>query len=207
MKQPLRDVLSVADFEYVLSLCSGNRYTSYRKTLALVILYVTGLRVSNLLILTVKNVESLFKEGPMQIPLIKRGSVRHTIDLSERGRVFFLRFKKQFKTLSQMKPGGDFLFTGQNNNAKALSRETFDKELNVVLKKSYEVLGKHLRTRSLRATMITDLLISTPLHKVKDVIGHSDIKSTHTYARGALTREEVNKVISTLVKDRHLCLP
>lgn len=73
-----------------------------------------------------------------------------------------------------------------------------------MLKKSYEVLGKHLRTRSLRATMITDLLISTFLHKVKDVI---DIKSTHTYARGAVTREEVNKVISTLVKDRNLCLP
>ena len=84
-RQPLREVLTFEDFKHVLSLCSSDRYTSHRKTLAFAILYLTGLRVSNLLILSVKNMTSLFKDGHMEAPLTKGGSKRHYTELSEMG--------------------------------------------------------------------------------------------------------------------------
>lgn len=56
---------------------------------------MAGLRVGNLLVLTVKNVQCLFNEETIQIALNKRGAVRHHIELSQ-GKVNFIKiFKKQ----------------------------------------------------------------------------------------------------------------
>lgn len=202
LTQPLRDTITLDDFEYILTLCPPKTYKNNRKRLALGLLYMTGLRVSNLLILTVKNVQSLLSEGCMQITLNKRGDKRHRIELSAAGVTFINRLKKEFKKLSKGKTINQFIFTAQSDNSKPISRENYDKELNITLKEASVVLGKHLRTHSFRATFITDLLKSTPLHKVRDIIGHKDIKSTFTYSRGALTREHINKVMEDLMRGR-----
>ncbi len=80
----------------------------------------------------------------------------------------------------------------------AIARETFDRELNNILKSASARLGKHLRTHSFRATLITDLLENTPIDVVKDFIGHQDIKSTLTYKRSRLSVEDHAKVLHNL---------
>lgn len=63
---------------------------------------------------------------------------------------------------------------------------------------SVDMPGKHLRTHSFRATLITELLTSTRLDQVKELIGHSDIKSTLTHKRGGLSQEQQVKVLNNL---------
>jgi site-specific recombinase XerD len=78
-----------------------------------------------------------------------------------------------------------------------LNRANFDNELNKILQKASALLGKHIRTHSLRASFVTDLLLNEiPIHKVKEIVGHHDIKSTATYQRSSVTQKEVRSVIA-----------
>lgn len=76
-KLPLRDTISRADFDVVISLVKGHRFSKARRRLALALLYLSGLRVSNLRLLSVKNVKTLLKTGNVILPIIKRGFNRH----------------------------------------------------------------------------------------------------------------------------------
>lgn len=197
-KMPLRDVVLPEELSMILDKCSSYRFSSCRRRLAFVLLYLTGLRVSNLLILTVKQVKELFLKGDVTISLIKNGPSRHSIIVSEKGLDFLNKYKKTLNLLCQNKKGSDLLFTTEKSPDKSITRASFDNELNVILKECSLFLGKHLRTHSFRATFITDLLKSTPIDVVKDVVGHSDIKSTLTYKRSRLSKETIQKVIKTL---------
>ncbi len=57
-------------------------------------------------------------------------------------------------------------------------------------------LEKHIRTHSFRATLITELLKSTPIDEVKEVIGHKDISSTLEYKRSRLSQKQTKKIVS-----------
>ena len=59
----------------------NEHYVPSRKKAALILLYITGLRVSNLLLLKIHNIEDLFEKGSTTIPLIKRGSNKHLLAL------------------------------------------------------------------------------------------------------------------------------
>ncbi len=76
-KLPLRDTISRADFDVVISLVKKHRFSKARRRLALALLYLSGLRVSNLRLLSVKNVKTLLKTGNVTLPIIKRGFNRH----------------------------------------------------------------------------------------------------------------------------------
>ena len=57
-----------------------------RVKVTLTILYLTGLLISNLLLLTKKQVYDLLKKGHITIRLIKRGKERHLVVISSPGR-------------------------------------------------------------------------------------------------------------------------
>ena len=202
LKLPLRDVISNEEFVRIIKIEKRKSYSGCRRRLALVLLYLTGLRVSNLLILSLRHVKSLFKEGKMVIPLIKKGNDRHLIELSVKGLSLFQEHEKDFKTLCKDKKLTNYVFTTEFNINKAISRESFDRELNSILKKASLDFGKHLRTHSFRATFITDLLKSTPIDDVKEFIGHRDIETTLTYKRSRLSEEKIKEVLIHLDKTR-----
>lgn len=100
-KLPLRDTISRADFDVVISLVKGHRFSKARRRLALALLYLSGLRVSNLRLLSVKNVKTLLKTGDVTLPIIKRGFNRHPINLSAKGLGLLKEFTKDFEILSE----------------------------------------------------------------------------------------------------------
>lgn len=64
------------------------------------------------------------------------------------------------------------MFTTEVRKNKAMTRESFVSELNVILKEFSNKFGKHIRTHSFTATIITDFLVSTLIKHVKQLIGH-----------------------------------
>lgn len=62
-KQELRQTVSPQEFEHIISLVKGKGNAAPRRRLALVILFLTGLRVSNLLLFKVQHVADLITKG------------------------------------------------------------------------------------------------------------------------------------------------
>ncbi len=102
-KLPLRDTISTGDFDVVISKIKGHRFSKARRRIALVLLYLFRLRVSNLRLLTVKNVKTLLKTGDVVIPLIKTGANRHPINLSVKGVSLLREFTKDFNVMCENK--------------------------------------------------------------------------------------------------------
>ena len=197
-KLPLRDTIDLADFEHILLLVRGRAGAKERRRLALALLYLTGLRVSNLLLFNVAHARELFDKGNTRIQLIKRGEKRFPLRLSPKGRRFLLRFREDFMKLAHNKKDDAHLFTAAQDLTKPIARENFDKELNKILAKASAQLEKHLRTHSFRATIITELLKREPIEDVKEIIGHRSISSTLEYKRSRLQPRQMDKMLTAL---------
>lgn len=197
-KLPLRDTIDLADFERIILLVRGRAGAKERRRLAFVLLYLTGLRVSNLLLFSVAHARELFEKGNTRIQLIKGGEKRFPIRLSPKGRNLLLRFKEDFIKLTRNKSADAPLFTTAKDFTKPIARDNFDKELNKILAIASAQLEKHLRTHSFRATIITELLKSSPIDDVKELIGHKSISSTLEYKRSRLHPRQMDKMLSAL---------
>lgn len=201
-KQLLRDSISPEEFQYILDLVKNNGFVAARKRTALLLLYCTGLRVSNLLFLTVNHVNELLDKGRTCVPLNKGGNPRHTLALSPQGKKLLNQHFPSFARLMEDKEGNLFFFTTQIQLDKAINRSSFDNELNKILKKASLDLHKHIRTHSFRATIISDLLVTTPIQIVQEMVGHRNIKTTVQYNRNTVPDRVLAKVFDDMDKTR-----
>jgi site-specific recombinase XerD len=201
-KQQLRDSITPDDFNSILALVKSPGFVPARKRAAFILLYYTGLRVSNLLNLFVNHIKDLLDKGKTYLSLNKGGASRHSISLSFIGRKRLNNHLTDFTQLMRDKGGNDPLFTTQNQLNKPISRSSFDNELNQVLKKASLALDKNIRTHSFRATIISELLETTPIHVVKDFMGHRDIKTTVQYNRNKITQQQFNDILNSLEETR-----
>jgi integrase len=83
LKRPLRQSISPEEFESIIESSKeyyNDSFTCARSNLALTLLYLTGLRLSNLLVLTRGNTLDLLNRGYTEIPLIK--GAKHTTSFS-----------------------------------------------------------------------------------------------------------------------------
>jgi site-specific recombinase XerD len=197
-KLPVRDTITPFEFEETIKLATGNKITKARRRLGLALLYLTGLRVSNLLELTVDHITTLRETGEMTIPLIKGGPKRHKIQLSPEGEELLRMFDDDIEILKEGKPPEIPVFTVSMGTSKGarITRVNLDLELNAILRKSSILFGKYFRTHSFRATFITDLLETSPLDVVKEVVGHLSVLSTMTYKQSTLSADRLKQVMS-----------
>lgn len=98
-KLPVRDSLTWNEFEAVLGLVEGDSYVACRTRLALILLYYTGLRVSNLLLMKVFHYQDLITSKETTLPLIKKGSQRHFLNIGSDGAAFLIKHKSDMKVL------------------------------------------------------------------------------------------------------------
>ncbi len=101
------------------------------------------------------------------IPLIKRGSNKHLLSFSKKGKQIVEKYHSSFFCLM-----AHFLFTTKANLDKPIERSSFDHEINKFLIKTSHFPQKHIRTHSFRASLISDLLKSTPIDVVKEIVGY-----------------------------------
>lgn len=196
-RKPLRDTIAPEEFQNILSLTSGKvPYIVARRKVALVLLYLTGLRISNLLLLEVRHIRELSQKGSTKIQLIKKGESRHTITLSSAGRQLLKSSIDDISLLIHEKSGSDLVFTNLYDT-KGLRREVLNREINEILIKASALMGKTLRSHSFRASIITDLLDSeVPIDQVKEVMGHKAIGTTLEYKRSKLSLQQKKEIIS-----------
>ena len=198
-KQSLRATISLDEFSGILKLVTGrSAYVKSRRRFALALLFLTGLRVSNLLVFTVLNGRELLYSGTTTITLIKGGESRHKLVLTSEGLSFLKSFRSDYLRLStSSKLGSDFLFSSPEDASLPFNRELFDRELNKILAKASVLYEKHLRTHSFRATFITDLLESVQIDEVKELVGHKNIGTTLEYKRSRLTTTQRKDLLKT----------
>lgn len=197
-RQLIRESVTEHEFHAILDMVKHNHFVASRKKTALILLYVTGLRVSNLLKLTIQNIEDFLNKGETRISIIKRGNKNHPILLSKKSRILIKEHTINFTQLMRDKERDSFFFTTQTRLDKPISRSSFDAELNNVLVKASQTFNKHIRTHSFRASIITDFLKSTPVDIVKQIVGHKDIATTLQYKRGVIDQIQFKNILHNL---------
>ena len=195
-KLPLRDTVDLSEFEQIVSLVKGRNKAKEQRRFALALLFITGLRVSNLLLFHVSNGKELLEKGNTTIQVIKGGEKRLSLRLGSKGRNLLLKFKDDYIKLSTDKKADQPLFTTPHDLNSTITRETFDKEVNKILTKASAIFEKHIRTHSFRATIVTQLLKHTPIELVKEVMGHKPQGRDLDSKRSRLQPREVDKILS-----------
>ena len=145
--------------------------------------------------MSVGQVRQLITNGKNHISLIKEGDQTFHLRLGAKGKQLLSGFLNKFVVISRGKESQKSLFTSHKDKDRVIARETFDRQLNVILTKASTQLEKHLRTHSFRATFVIDLLQFTPIEHVRQLVGHKDISSTLEYKRNTLQPRQVDRIL------------
>lgn len=172
----LPGILDSNEIVLLLSQPSGNDFKSIRDKAMLETLYATGIRVSELISLTV---------GDVNIQL----NILHTSGAREKERVIPLypaAAKHLSEYINNVRPilvqdsSNKVLFT--NMNGKPMSRQGFWKIIKHYAEKAG--INKDITPHTFRHSLAAHLLENgAPLKDVKEMLGHSDISSTQVYAQ------------------------
>ena len=132
-KQNLRDSISEDEFFHILKSVKKDHFVPSRRKAGLILLYITGLKRSNLLLLKIHKIDQLFDKGSTTIPLIKRASSKYLLSLSKKSKHIIHQFHSSFLTLMKNKDRDSFLFTTTVKLHKPIDRLSFSHEINNVL--------------------------------------------------------------------------
>jgi site-specific recombinase XerD len=206
-RRPKRDYISPDEFyelvDEIVYKCEDSRYIVSRQRVAFFIMYFTGLRVSNLLVLTRRHVHELINNLFTEIPLIKGGRPNHLLVIADAKDLLRTHFIDDIAVLLKDKEDDDFVFTSENNRFSPLHRVSFTKDLNRTLKYASEQYHKKITCHSFRVTFITDgLEQGVPLHMMQKAVGHESIKSTEFYIRFRMSVENWTHTVKLINRDK-----
>lgn len=212
VRQPPRDCISTDDFYRViyefLPAVHQNSYARSRMRIGMTIMFFTGMRVSNMLALTVRDLEDLINnEFGIQIPKDKQSKSKQpefqTIILGEEARNLLLEvFYKDFEEILRNKHKKDAVISRQGSG-RPLNRVTWTNYVNDVLKVASEVLEKHLRSHSFRITFATDAVKNNvSLVDLKTMLGHKNIATTQLYVRSDIEPTRLKKIVGTASNEK-----
>ncbi len=170
----LPNVLSLAEVEALLSAPSGNDDFSIRNRALLETLYATGMRVSELLYLTLTDTH--LSMGFVRC--IGKGNKERIIPLGSAATKALELYLARSRQALLKKNRHDFLFV--NHHGKPLSRQGFWKILKQLAEKAN--IDKPLTPHTLRHSFATHLLENgADLRAVQEMLGHADISTTQIY--------------------------
>ncbi len=169
------DVLDSKEIMLLLSQPDGNDYKSIRDKAMLELLYATGIKVSELIELSIHDIN-------LQIGIIHMHNSKHERIVP----IYPVANKHLTEYVTYARPAlvqddrEDHLFT--NMNGQAMSRQGFRK----IIKHYADKAGikKEITPHTLRHSFAAHLLENgAQLKDIKDMLGHSDISSTQIYAQ------------------------
>ena len=181
----LPGVLSAAEVDRLLSSPAGDRPQDLRDRAMLELLYATGLRVSELVGLKIRNVNleagfvrTMGKGAKERVVPIGQKAIEAVRDYLERGR----------PALARTATGSDVFL---NVRGGAMSRQGFWKLIkNHALKAG---IAKHLSPHSIRHSFASHLLQGgADLRSVQSMLGHADISTTQIYTH--VTRSHLKEI-------------
>ncbi|MCQ2478434.1 MAG: tyrosine-type recombinase/integrase, partial [Clostridia bacterium] len=174
-KRELPGILDANEIVLLLSQPSGNDYKSIRDRAMLEVLYATGIKVSELLELTLSDVNTeigiihITSDKHERIIPIYQAAVKHLSLYLENARPAMIQELDE-----------DKLFV--NMNGKPMSRQGFWKIIKQYAGKAG--IDKDITPHTLRHSFAAHLLENgAQLKDIKEMLGHSDISSTQIYAQ------------------------
>lgn len=206
-KQPLREVVTPQEFIEMLDIAKSSFSHSLvkaRTCVAIALLYLSGLRISNLLLLRRIDLINLIQDGQTDLPLIKGGPQRNLLFIGTKGKDILNTLNQECAQLITNQPDSNApIFVTELEKQHPISKRNFNDQINRVLVKASAIFNKHLRSHSFRATLVTDLLENNvPIEKVREIMGHRSIGTTATYKRSRLKTPEYKAVISKVNSER-----
>lgn len=206
-KQSIREYVSNEEFSKIISSVDDIYKESFIKArvkVVLTLLFLTGLRISNLLLLKKRHLGDLLNKGECDIPLIKGGPSRNLLYIGAKGKKLLREFQSEINTLEKAQPNEDqFIFISKLEKNKPISSRNFGGQINRVLIEASKQLKKYIRSHSFRATFVTNLLEhGVTIERAKDIIGHKNISTTVTYRRSNIGVKDLRMVLRTVNRSR-----
>jgi site-specific recombinase XerD len=198
---PQKDPLTRDIYDFLIkeaNLIYRDTYQGVRLRIALAILTVTGVRISELLPLKVNQIQTLMTGSWIAIDRLKRGPSNHKAFLTQAGRKIMRDRRRDFEIIIYAKEDDSFVFTPQYS-ADPLERSSFTKLVNGFLKTRTEKLPSkpNITSHSFRIGFITELWKDTKdIEFVRQAIGHAKIETTSRYVQNLSAEEREQRMIN-----------
>lgn len=168
------EYLTLDEFRQILDVCSGDDPIHIRDKAMVGLLYSSGLRVSELVLLNIINISD--KEGWIRVD--GKGSKQRFVPVHKEAWGNLKLYLTESRPYLKNKFTGDSLFV--NSRGKRMTRQGFWDVLKKMVRKSG--LQKSVSPHMLRHTFATHLLQGgANLITVKELLGHSNINTTQIY--------------------------
>lgn len=173
VKKSLPTVLSLREIEQLLDIPLHDAY-SYRNKAMLELMYASGLRVSELISLQVKDID--LKEALVKV--MGKGSKERIIPLGDYALEALEVYIHLYRDTLFKNTYNDYLFL--NNHGKPLTRQGFFKIVKKIAKE--KGIKTNFSPHTLRHSFATHLLDrGADLRSIQELLGHADISTTQIY--------------------------
>ena len=154
----------------------------YRNKAMLELLYATGIRISELLNLTMAN----YNIEDESIKVMGKGSKERIIPLSEITMKYLNLYLNEYRNFILKEKQSDYIFI--NYTGKKMSRQGFFKILKQICQKSG--INKEISPHVLRHSFATHLLNNgADLRIIQELLGHENISTTEIYSH--ISKEKI----------------
>lgn len=175
LRKYLPKTLSIEDIDKLLDIKLDTPF-DYRNKAMLELLYGTGLRVSELINLTLTDIDYT----NCIIRVMGKGGKEREIPLGEYSIYYIREYLSVRNKLLKNGLNCDKLFL--NNHGKGMTRQGFFKNLKAILKE--KGLNPEVSPHTLRHSFATHLLShGADLRSIQEMLGHSDISTTKIYTK------------------------
>lgn len=197
-----RDPINSKIYNQLMEECQSPSYIPTRTRVAICLLTVTGIRISELLPLRVYQLETLLNEGWIAVDRLKKGPANHKAFLTSEGKKIIKARKRDFEFLFLIKDKDSYIFTSDRKPYQMLRRETITMDVNKVMRSVANGIESkpNITSHSFRIGYITNLWKDTSdIEFVRQAIGHSKIDTTSRYIEN-LSEEERKLSINLIDK-------
>ena len=169
----LPKVLSVEEVLLLLDIPLNDAY-DYRNKAMLEVMYATGLRISELINLTLSNID-------LDLNIVKtigKGNKERIIPMGDYATEYLKKYIYNYRSFFIKKQSSEYVFL--NKNGTKMSRQMFFKIIQKI------ALGKNIKTKfsphTLRHSFATHMLeYGADLRTIQELLGHSNISTTQIY--------------------------
>lgn len=182
IKKSLPDTLSVEEVSNLLDISLKTKY-DYRNKAMLELMYGSGLRVSELISLTMRNIDL---ENDI-VRCLGKGSKERIVPINDYS-MYYLKLYIDKRNLFLINGFNDYLFL--NNHGKQMTRQGFFKNLKKILLE--KGIKKNVTPHTLRHSFATHMLSGgADLRSIQILLGHSDISTTKIYTH--ISKEKIKR--------------
>lgn len=178
---PKRDPINSETYNLLIKEIESPSYIATRTRIAICLLTVTGVRISELLPLKVGQLKTLLEDGWISIDRLKKGPGNHKAFLTREGKKLIKTREKDFELLFLMKNKDSYVFTSDRKPYQMLRRETITMNVNKVMHSVSKNLPDkpNITSYSFRIGYISQLWRDTKdIEFVRQTIGHRSLNST-----------------------------